>query len=132
MKRCRFEDIDIRQCCEWPVNIEFVLSEPCARIASELNVPIQAAAGLRALLYSWAAKHAVEADGNISAFRVKTIEDACLWDGDRGVLCMAFRSAGVLSGDPDDDTNPLAIVNWSTLVSDAFDLIQGIADDNEE
>lgn len=79
------------------------------------------AAGYIALLVAFALAHADD-DGQIDHLTDKTIETGCYWDGERGELVAAFTSSGVLTGQRDSDSDPLAIAPsvWAALAGKAI------------
>lgn len=72
------------------------------RLARGLGVPLYAAGGILAYLWSWAITRA-DAIGNISDFTDKAIAKACRWDGKPSVLVEALTSCGFIDGDRDND-----------------------------
>jgi len=82
-------------------------------LAERLGLPIYAAGGLLAFLWSWSINHAEGENGSINDFSVRAIERACEWDGERGVLVKALRACGFLDGEPDSEHDPLRIHDWS-------------------
>ena len=51
-------------------------------------------------------------NGIVDHLTDKSIERACMWEGERGALIQCFQAAGVLTGDREDDDNPLQINDW--------------------
>lgn len=78
-------------------------------LAETLNIPLCAACGLLACLWSWAVENA-DADGNISGTRDKRIERECCWNGEQGALIPALLESGWLDGSYDNDS--LCIHDW--------------------
>lgn len=82
-------------------------------LAKKLGLPVFAACGLLALLWSWATSKAEGSDGLISEYRTKAIEDACGWNGQRGKLLVALQECGFIDGETDNDDDPLRIHDWA-------------------
>ena len=74
-----------------------------------------------ALLVAMGVKRATD-DGQIDFLTDKCIEDACVWEGERGELVAAFIASGVCMGERYSDTNPLYIspVLWEMLASETI------------
>lgn len=77
-------------------------------LAGSMGISQVEAAGYIALVVAFAIANADD-DGQIDHLTDKAIETACYWQGERGALVEMFRYAGVLSGERDSDTEPLAI-----------------------
>ncbi len=82
-------------------------------LAERLGLPVYAAGGLLAFLWSWSIEHAEGENGSINDFSVRAIEKACAWDGKRGALVEALCACGFLDGEPDSEHNPLRIHDWA-------------------
>ena len=87
--------------------------EKTQALAERLGLPVYAAGGLLAFLWSWSIEHAEGENGSINDFSVRAIEKACAWDGKRGALVDALRVCGFLDGEPDSEHNPLRIHDWA-------------------
>lgn len=103
----------------WKFSKSFCAQPEVLQLSNFLNVSPYAAGALVALLYGWGIANADD-NGSVNDFTAKAIEDACMWDGERGALLSALHAAGILAGDIENrtDENPLRIGSWDIVAEE--------------
>ena len=88
--------------------IELVQRDETICLAAALGTRPAEAAAYIALLICLGLEKADDY-GRIDHLTVKYIESSCAWTGERGALLHAFGVAGVVTGQHENDENPLTI-----------------------
>ena len=103
----------------WKYSKDFCMRPEILELSTQLTIPVYAAGALVALLYGWGIANADD-NGSINDFTAKAIEDACMWDGDRGALLSALHTTGILVGDVENraDENSLRIGSWDMVAEE--------------